>query len=519
MAQLDLPVYLQGVQIATTGALPAPSAANQGQLWIERGGLGQEDVLRLVAKTTADTYVWRTVGAAATAATLTYYVETTGNDSNNGLSPATAFATIDKALSMLPQMLQYPTTIKIGIGNFAGATVKDFDINYADPAVSAFLMIEGTLINATVATGSATGTVSSAVQGDGTTNTYGVVNDATQTWTVNDLRGKFLEITGGTGAGQVWPITENTATQITVAATFLTTLPNGTSTYAIRDCGSNINTIVNRGGSAPTPAATASACFYVASNRTRSDATALLFRYLKLSPPTNAGVRVADCTSVAFQNCMVNITGSLTGIGHVGAGRITVTGCVFSHPGTTGSHIILGGQTQTYGLTGTLTQSLFIGGGNGFFVLGVGNFLANSSQFIGTQFAINSGGHLFLWQSSGLKISGASVGFQCNAHQAGLGSMFLQVNGPIDVSSCGTGFQLGGMNSEVVCAAAGVAITGTGNTTAVALTKGARFNYTSVATLTGTTELSLDGTAVSVATFRSATPRVATTSYGSTVYE
>jgi hypothetical protein len=61
-------------------------------------------------------------------------------------------------------------------------------------------------------------------------------NDTGKAWSVNAFSGKVLIITGGTGAGQMRKISTNSATQI-VPVTAFTTVPDGTSTYAVCDEG------------------------------------------------------------------------------------------------------------------------------------------------------------------------------------------------------------------------------------------------------------------------------------------
>jgi RHS repeat-associated protein len=72
--------------------------------------------------------------------------------------------------------------------------------------------------------------VASSTSSGGNTST--TLNDITQSWTANQWAGMTVQITGGTGAGQVRTISSNTATQLTLSLTW-TTVPDATSTYAI----------------------------------------------------------------------------------------------------------------------------------------------------------------------------------------------------------------------------------------------------------------------------------------------
>jgi len=54
-----------------------------------------------------------------TTANLTYYVATTGSNSNNGLTVDTPFLTIAKATSLIPQIVNHTVTINIAVGTYA----------------------------------------------------------------------------------------------------------------------------------------------------------------------------------------------------------------------------------------------------------------------------------------------------------------------------------------------------------------------------------------------------------------
>jgi len=54
-----------------------------------------------------------------TIANLTYYVATTGNNNNDGLTVGTPFLTIAKAISMIPQIVNHAVTINVAAGTYA----------------------------------------------------------------------------------------------------------------------------------------------------------------------------------------------------------------------------------------------------------------------------------------------------------------------------------------------------------------------------------------------------------------
>src|SRR2546430_1947239 len=64
------------------------------------------------------------------------------------------------------------------------------------------------------------------------TQTSTTLQDRTKSWTVNQWAGHLVRITAGTGAGQTSTVSSNTANTLTVSPAW-TTIPDGTSKYAI----------------------------------------------------------------------------------------------------------------------------------------------------------------------------------------------------------------------------------------------------------------------------------------------
>ncbi len=149
----------------------------------------------------------------------------------------------------MPYLVRDPVTINVASGNYAGAF-----FNHAfkprSASVGAYYVLQGAaLTSVTPASGSATGTATSAIAcANGPPLVQASLSDSGATWTTDDFQGFILETTGGTGSGQLIPILHNTATLITLAGCWVVT-PNNTTTYAIRKWNSIINT---SGGSPPT---------------------------------------------------------------------------------------------------------------------------------------------------------------------------------------------------------------------------------------------------------------------------
>lgn len=159
-----------------------------------------------------------------TADPITYYVETTGSDSNDGLTVPTALATIQEALNRIPMNIANPVRIYVGAGSFAGFSLHSYMFTNG----LGELLIQGTLDAATLASGTASGT---ATAGD----TH-ILTDGGQAWTAHDLRGRLCLVDG-----EYRVIRENDATSLEFGGA-LSGSCNG-KTYAILDHATVINTI------------------------------------------------------------------------------------------------------------------------------------------------------------------------------------------------------------------------------------------------------------------------------------
>lgn len=140
-----------------------------------------------------------------TTADMTLYVDqATGSDSNTGLV-GFPLKTIQAAIDRVPKIVKHNVTINVA----AGAYTDDVNI-YFEILGSKTVLIQGTnWTTFTPATGPATGTFTA----NDSVHTFTL---AGATWTVDDLKGKFLKITSGAKSGIRYPIANNTATTIDV---------------------------------------------------------------------------------------------------------------------------------------------------------------------------------------------------------------------------------------------------------------------------------------------------------------
>jgi hypothetical protein len=115
-------------------------------------------------------------------------------------------------------------------------------------------------------------------------------------------------------------------------------------------------------------------------------------------------------------------------------------------------------------------------------------------------------------------IDGAVTGISCPTSSSGTGTPSLAMYGAAgQIDNCTTGVNLSG---SCLTATLGGVWAGTGNTTAIAVSNGAAVQLSSSSTITGTTELSVDGTGYTIAAMRAATPKVVNSQdYFSKIYQ
>lgn len=234
---------------------------------------------------------------------LSFFVETTGNDANDCRSISTPCLTPQGALNKAPRMLRDSITLNMGAGNFPGFYLSGFtqDSSYqtSQGGAAAGVLVSGTRVTSTLATGTASGTATGGTGGNGAT-TFGTLLAAAQTWTVNDLRGRFVRITGGTGSGQNLVIYSNTATSLTVSAGTWTA-PDATSTYVIEDPATIITTPV-RGPGSPTAAGQANAAGIYAGGNAGLRATV---RDVRVSVTAVYGIDISGGGTITLQRVQI----------------------------------------------------------------------------------------------------------------------------------------------------------------------------------------------------------------------
>lgn len=460
---------------------------------------------------------------------LTLYVDPTGDDSNACTGTGTAAClTIQGAINKVPKRIRGSlVTINVAAGTYtACAIVSGFTVEYptvVSASTGAGLLIKGTMITATPTTGSATGTVTSVTNGtDPVFSTFTITGAG---WTVNDFAGKLVEVTSGTGVGQYRLVQSNTADTVTLVGQWGTNIVAG-SGVTIRDWGSIINSGVGCGRPA-TPFATgvATGAFGVVFAGNIGQVTSIStfgtfgLQHIKVGSGANGGVAAYNSGHIQLTQNSLTPANSTTGL-FTQHSMVTVTETRVD--ATYGSSFPYVSQLSIFrswfSARGSANSSMLVGtgsaGGTKFF-FGADNYFSGSSNSllaIGQLGGAQHTGSRFDCESSGAR--GIEVTITPSGSQGG--SYFGGIAG--DISNCAAAVSVEGSNVVVL----GSGWSGTGNTVALSVTHGGRIELDAAATITGTTELSVDGATETIANMRAASPPVFPTSanaFGSYVYE
>lgn len=419
----------------------------------------------------------RTTGA------LQLYVDPLGSDSKECTSTGTsACLTVQGAVNRCPKGLRHGCKVSVASGTFSSFIVSGFIPDFGYQTATSGVVVEGTLSNSTLATGSATGTATAVAANS--TSTFSTLTDSGANWTTNDLQGRFLVITGGTGTGQSRVIASNTATAITIAGTWTSTLPVAGSVYAIQDSVSDIATC----GIPPpvpgqVPVSTASYAIRVQGN---AAGMAVILRNLKVSAACNFAIYQADAALMIVTRTQITETAGTAS--HIAYGGPTqIDNIVSKYSSTSGSHITGGGivsfsfsPSQPGAITnpsaaapcgGSIQNSLFV---NGLQAISLRN-CTGSQNLIGLQ--INN------VNTTGISVSGTAInnfqGIQisCTSNTSAIAfGVFSSSTGAyltpdhVVVSGCNTTISASGPGTYIDTTNA---VTSTGGVTGIKATNGA----------------------------------------------
>lgn len=443
---------------------------------------------------------------------LNLFVDAAGSDTNAcTASGASACLTLQGAINKIPARVRHPVDVTMSAGIFAGAVVSGFSFSPVTQLDGGFLRVRGTLQAATVATGTNSGTATAGTAGSN--QTFGTLADGAQAWTVDDLKGKLVAITGGTGINQIRAIVSNTATALTIAGTW--TAPNGTSTYEIRSWGTRLDTGVISPAS-PTIAASGTNVLHVYGNTMSTLPSPMVdFSDIEIDATTSSiGVRVGSLQGFSMERSRVFASsGSSLLFFTTSAHSLRGNDNVFQHASTTGSVFSFSFVTSSVGGGSgvSFTRNLFesnisassLGfiGGLGMTVTGSQFNMLNAAATAASSALTNSGVLGFQqWNANNFTCASSStVGisfsdtFSNNGQSAWGGSAF-------NVTGCATAIVATGRFKVYVSGSSVL----TGVTTGISASLGANFQVSSGSTVTGgTQDYLLDTVGFSAATLSS----------------
>lgn len=443
----------------------------------------------------------------------TLYVATNGSDDNIG-TEAQPFRTIQAAIDSLSGLeLKSKVTIQVGVGSFSAFTLDMNKILVSPTADTATgnhgIEIIGTMVPATLTSGTDTGTASSAV-----VNLAAVLTDVTQNWTVNELRGKMLSL--ASFPDLLFPIISNTATTLEYA----TNAGSSSTVYSILDFATNIDSGAKYlYGS--TNASAAGRVFLIGQPSLQATANCVVRRLNVLSELGNISSRTVTMVdaSIFQESRAYKSSGGASGQGIVqmNGSRSVVQRCVIHSD----SGALAIGLSSLGGTGCSITQNLIFsssGSARGLWAANTSSpftVTTGNNTFIGFSTAFGATSPTVANFSTGGRFINCTVGIQ-----TGDGTVLphTAINGLFYFENCGTCIAANGptqINIHSAC-------TGTGNTNGIVLTTGARCKIFSTATLGAVTELSVDGVTGTLATLRGNSPKVfplVPNPYGTYVYE
>jgi hypothetical protein len=444
---------------------------------------------------------WWASELTGTQSPRTLYVDPSGNDGNACTAPgASACATIQGALLKLPIQLNHTITINVATGNYTGdITFPAFRLN------GGTINIVGTRVAPSLASGTTSGTLTATSTDMNVSTGAATFTDSSQSWTTNDLKEKFFEITSGPLSGVICPIISNTATTLKTSCGYGTTAAAGTS-YVIR-----------------TPGPVVSGTMRVSGIVGRTPTTTLNGVAVTDVKLTASPALIVGASTVGFSctRCVVENTSSTTSITSPASFTKSVVTGSNATTLAVGSTTILvrfemsGSFIRNYGANIAL---YFIGAvtlGNEFYGVVQGNASTGSAQFA----IANLGGMLspnFKLFPVIIQCPGAELGAGLATYSTAFpsGPVHISFNGP-RVESCQGGIIL---HQAVMTPFIGLVFSNTSSGLTLDRRAFVDLSSASMSFSGATTEISIDGTSYTSAFFYSLSPRAILGSHQSFLY-
>lgn len=433
----------------------------------------------------------------ATTAAMTLYVDQDGGSDSNACTGGDGGVclTINGAINKVPKRVRHNVTVNVAAGTYAeNATINHFGLE-----TGVTFTLAGTLTMFTPATGTAAGTLTGAA-GVASGGYVQRVTDSGQSWTVDNLKGRFFTV-----AGTSRVIVSNTATTLDVVCP---TAFGAGNAYTINDPATAVTTLLVQGNQG-------SAATIAASNLTLSTpisvrATDLLLNHqltnCRVTPGT-AGISSAKATLTrtyvqSTSSALSCTTGSLcafvesyavsSGVS-IGMGAAVLAGgatlnsasnnSVFENTAISGNVFVVTPNVQQTSFAGTRGRFVCPAGSTGTGILPTVGAVAGYEVVAGpTRFQ-----NQFSATAFALEVENCAVGFK------GYGDVWIS-----NTSNNATAWYFNNVTTAFDLGYGARAILGTGST----------FTFTGV-----TNQFRLDGTVFTLANLDAANPKLLSTPY------
>lgn len=462
--------------------------------------------------------------ALADGGSVRMFVDPLGNDNNTCKAAFTDGGVngpcrqFQAAVNKVPPNVRHGVVFHAAAGTYNGFYIANFSFNPGYQTTTGGIYVSGAYSTVTgLASGSATGTATGGSAGSG--STFGTLQDTTQTWTVNNLRGFFVFINSGTGALQRRVISSNTGDTITIVGSW--TAPTGTSVYTIQKPSVIISTAVPFPPSGLFASSANMGGIVILGNKGfeyRSGAITIE----GVEYTATAGSLISQADNSGFAMNFVRATGGGTSTLYSNSLNLTPRVSISDsfHLGSSTTTLAPAGGASiiaTRVLSQSATSLLQLSSASG---TAVNTFITNCESLSTTHGLLLPAGTSFVTGSrlncsagTGIAVLVGSNGQLTLNSSNHFGTARAEVQST-DISTCGTGILSYGPTATAVL----TSVTGTAATTGMMANWGGRIQTISGVTLTGSTNaVSLDNGAF-VGTFADVTASTCTFAGGTSTY-
>ncbi len=312
-------------------------------------------------------------------ADITLYVNVDGGSDLFDCTDAGApCITIQGALNKLPKSLKYRETVNIAPGSYTCFIVSGFSQDQSDQQSTGGLLLNGTMVTSTISTGSTSGLATGGTIGF--QEVFGTLVKSGESWTTNDLRGRYINILSGTNVGQIGLISSNSNDTITIEGAW-SFAPDNTTSFIIQDPGTLLTTPIKTIPTALISPVNVTSCLSILSNSFINGGINISNMTVATNT-TGVPVNILSGSAPSFSNFKITNTTGTTRFQHFGTGQLNLTNVYSFLPDPTpgigvGIHLNLVSPSAS----SFILRSLFVNGHEG---IGsdLGTFTFQSSELL-----------------------------------------------------------------------------------------------------------------------------------------